>query len=541
MQSSKIITFIGLLLFPFLTNAQQYQLNGQISIHNSRVDNGSIKYVKDAEVSNELSSTRITDFKGRVELNFIDVEPNSSINLMVIKEGYDVVNKDVLKDIQISENPSIHIFLAKKGEIKKIEKGLFKFSLRNIAEQKKSIFHLLNLMAVSKDNIVEELENNFGQKISDEMEAKLLLNQSVKDLEKELPDLVHQMAVVNLDFASDRYNKSFEFFIKNQLDQAIETLDEKELDTSIEKILASIEKTKETPESQQNNNYIQRIQMENVIESFELKKTFLKFAFRFEEAKDLSKKIAKMKTIIRNNQQLDILKDQNESKDIVEVDQDVDILLENIIQLELIDTNWVELEIDRLVSKGEVEGIMIRHPKAKTILETLPNNSRAKILGVDFENILFVIKNRKPSPFPVYEQASPVLDFMGKTISTNPSASVGIRSETEWLEFLEVEQPEISVISTPVSQPGKEVKKASSSSQRFVFTDIIEPNYQSYKITKETSLRQNATASSKVLKRLKLGTEVKVIDQVGRYWSKVILNGKVGYVKVLLLEKTNLN
>ena len=58
------------------------------------------------------------------------------------------------------------------------------------------------------------------------------------------------------------------------------------------------------------------------------------------------------------------------------------------------------------------------------------------------------------------------------------------------------------------------------------------------KITKKTSLRQRATASSKVLKRLKVGTEVKVIDQVDRYWSKVILNGEIGYVKVLLLEKS---
>ena len=79
--------------------------------------------------------------------------------------------------------------------------------------------------------------------------------------------------------------------------------------------------------------------------------------------------------------------------------------------------------------------------------------------------------------------------------------------------------------------------KEASSSERIVFTEIIEPNYQSYKITKKTSFRQKATASSKVLKRLKVGTEVKVIDQVDRYWCKAILNGKVGYVKVLLLEK----
>lgn len=539
MQPFKIITLVSFLLFSFLTNAQSYQLNGRISIHNSRVDNGPIKYVKNVKVSNELSPTRITDYKGRIELKFIDVEANSIVNLNVKKDGYEVVNKDVLKDIQISENPSIRIFLAKKGKIEKMEKGLFKFSLRNIAERKDSIFHLLNLKAVSKDNILEELENSFGQKISDEMEAKLLLNQSIKDLEKELPDLVHQLVIVNLDFASDKYKKSFEFFSRNQLDQAIEALNEKELDTSFGNVLASIEKAKETPESYQRIFNIRSIQIRNIIESFELKRILLKLAFRLVEAEDLSEKITKIKTLIQHNQQPEILKGQNKFDDIIEVEQVVNILLDDSIHLASVDTNWVELEMDRLVEKGEKEEEMTGDPKAKTILETLPNNSGAKILGVDFENTLFVRNDREPSSIPVYEQPTSVLIFDKKVINTSPLAPGGTKNETGWLEFSDVEQPGISVTSTSVSEPKKEVKKVSLQSERIVFTDIIEPNYQFYKITKKTSLRQGATASSKVLKRLKVGTEVKVIDQVDRYWSKVILNGKVGYVKVLLLEKAN--
>lgn len=542
MHPIKIISFICFLLLSFLTTAQDYQLNGRVSILNSRVKNGSIKYVKNVKISNELSPTRMSDYKGRFELKFIDLDPASIINLKVEKKGYEVVNKEVLKDIEISKNSTIRIFLAKKGKVEKKKKGLFQFSQSIISARKDSIFHLLNLKVVSDDNVLEKLESNFGQKISDVMEAKLLLNQSDQELEKELPDLIHQIATVNSDFTSDRYKKAIAFFHRNQLDDAIEILDVKELDTTFENILASIEKAKETPESYQKIRNIRSIQIENIIESFKLKSIFLKMAFRVVEAEDLTEKIENMKSLIKEDQPSQILKDENEPEDIVTVEQIVNVLelgLKDTTQMNIVDTNWVELELEKLVSKGGEEEEMTGDPKAKTILETLPNNSGSVSLGVDFENTLLIRDDVKPYAIPVYERPISVLVSSEKVINLSPKEPLKAKNQEEWLDFSAVKESEIK--ETPTSRPQlvKEVKEDIPTYERMVYEDIIEPNYSVYKITKKTSLRQNATASSKVLKRLKVGTKVKVIDQVDRYWSKVIMNGKVGYVKVLLLEKTN--
>ncbi|MFK8008990.1 MAG: SH3 domain-containing protein [Saprospiraceae bacterium] len=536
MYSSKIIT-ICFLLFSFFTNAQDFQLNGRVSILNSRVDNGPIKYVREAIIRNDLSPDKVTDYKGRFELKFIDHDPNSMINLTVEKEGYEVVNKDILKGIQISKNPTIRIFLAKKGKVAKKEKGLLKFSQTIIFERKDSIFQLLNLMAVSKDNILEKLESNLGQKISDEMEAKLLLNRLDQDLEKELPSLIRKMASVNIDFASNRYKNAISFFQNNQLDRAIEILDEKELDTSYENILASIEKAKETPASYQKILNIRSIQIGNIIESFELKRTLLKLAFRVVEAEDLGEKITKMKTMIKLNQPPQILEDKNEPEDIVEVNQVVNILLEDSMHLALPDTNWVELEMEKLVSKGEGEEELTGDPKAKTILETSPSNTGGWTLGVDFENTLLRKSNVEPNRIPIYEQPASMLVSSEKVVNSIPDESLETTEDDAWLAIAEKVESEAAKAPSAAIQKEKEIKKVNPKSERMVFNDVIEPNYPVYKITKKTSLRQQATASSKVLKRLKIGTKVKVIDQVDRYWSKVILNGKVGYVKVLLLEK----
>ena len=538
MHPFKIIPLICFVLSSFLTTAQEFQLHGRVSILNSRVKNEPIKYIKNVKISNELSPTTITDYKGRFELKFIDPDSNSMINLKVEIEGYEVVNKDVLKEIQISKNSTIRIFLAKKERIEVMKKGLLKVSQTIVSARKDSIFHLLNLQAASQDKVLEKLEGNFGQNISDEMEAKLLLNQFNQDLEKELPSLVDQMASVNLDFASDRYKNAIAFFQENKLDQAIEILDGQELDTAFENILASIEKAKETPESYQEIRNIRRIQIENVIESFNLKRTLLKLAFRVVEAENLIEKIDNMKALIKDGQPVRNLKADHGSEDIATVSQVVNILLQDTLQLAQADTNWVKLEMEKLVSKGGGEEEMEGEPKAKTILETLPYNAGSLTLGIDFENTLLIRNRVEPDEIPIYEQPTPELIPDEKVLNTKADAQLEASDEDKWLAFSEVVELEIIETPPPAPPAAKEIKKVIPTSDRMVYNDVIEPNYSAYKITKKTSLRQRATASSKVLKRLKVGTKVKVIDQVDRYWSKVILNGEIGYVKVLLLEKS---
>jgi hypothetical protein len=453
-------------------------------------------------------------------------------------KGYEVVNKDVLKDIQISKNSTIRIFLAKKERIEAMKKGLLKVSQTIVSARKDSIFHLLNLQAAYQDKVLEKLEGNFGQNISDEMEAKLLLNQFNQELEKELPSLVDQMVSVNLDFASDRYKNAIAFFQENKLDQAIEILDGKELDTAFENILASIDKAKETPKTYQKIRNIRRIQIENVIESFNLKRTLLKLAFRVAEAENLIEKIDNMKALIKDGQPVRNLKADHGSEDIATVSQVVNILLQDTLQLAQADTNWVKLEMEKLVSKGGGEEEMEGEPKAKTILETLPYNAGSLTLGIDFENTLLIRNRVEPDEIPIYEQPTPEVIPDEKVLNTKADAPLEASDEDKWLAFSEVVELEIIETPPPAPPPAKEIKKVIPTSDRMVYNDVIEPNYSAYKITKKTSLRQRATASSKVLKRLKVGTKVKVIDQVDRYWSKVILNGEIGYVKVLLLEKS---
>lgn len=61
-------------------------------------------------------------------------------------------------------------------------------------------------------------------------------------------------------------------------------------------------------------------------------------------------------------------------------------------------------------------------------------------------------------------------------------------------------------------------------------------HYGRYQVTKATSLRERPSSSSAVLRRLAVGDQLQVVEKTEHYWWKVSDNGRVGYVKALLLE-----
>jgi uncharacterized protein YgiM (DUF1202 family) len=535
MHSIKILVLICFLFSSHQNFAQEFQINGQVSILNSRVENGSLKYAREVIIRTELSPDRITDLNGRFQLNFTKQFPNSRIDLMLEKEGYEVVNKHVLKDIQISENPVIHVFLVKKVELEKKKRELLKFSQILIKERMDSIFKLLNAETKYKDIALESLENCFGKNISDEIEANLFLNQSIKEIKIELPILVHQMATVNYDFATDLYKDAMNLFHEKQLDKAIEILDEKKLDMAFEYVMTNNRKPIKTPKSYQKIFNAQAVQNENIIESFVLKRIFLKMAFRVSEAEILSKKIESMKFLLKES---NIFTKSNDDENSVE-NKTVKVLLEDTFNLTSLDTNWVNPGVDKLVSRGNKMVVSTNFPSAKTILETLPTGTELNSLGDDFENALLSRKKIETYRIPIYEQPFPDVELADKIIETNLSDFLKqIEQSEEWSDYSKRKESKSKEISSLPLQPNVEIKKVAHKKERIVFDDIIEPNYATYKITENTSLRKDSNASSKVLKRLKIGSEVKVIDQVDRYWCKVILDGRIGYVKILLLEKS---
>ncbi|MFZ2900140.1 MAG: SH3 domain-containing protein [Saprospiraceae bacterium] len=82
----------------------------------------------------------------------------------------------------------------------------------------------------------------------------------------------------------------------------------------------------------------------------------------------------------------------------------------------------------------------------------------------------------------------------------------------------------------PVAAP-----RAVEEKPRYVAPVAAESGY--YTLTEETSLREGPDSKARVMARFDPGDRVEVLDDSGKYWWKVVYNGKTGWAKAALLRK----
>lgn len=67
-------------------------------------------------------------------------------------------------------------------------------------------------------------------------------------------------------------------------------------------------------------------------------------------------------------------------------------------------------------------------------------------------------------------------------------------------------------------------------------TTRLQPPYETYLLTKRTSLREQPNAQSRVISRMSVDTELKLLERTNQWWWRVSMGGWEGYVKAALLK-----
>ncbi len=238
-----------LLLFFFspliYSPAQQIQLTGQVSIHNSQYETGAIAYVKDAFVNAPFGGSVNTDNEGKFELTFIGIASGTSVSVKVKKSGLEIVNKRELMDVVVGRRLPLRIFLAPIGQLAKAQTELYNVSLEALTKRHRTTIAKLRADEAIRNQTIAELENKLNQEIADRFQAEDLLNRQLQRTKQRLPEFAKELARVNLDFASEMYQQAYEYFKAGEIEKAIETLDEAILDKQAEEAVKNIDHFKE--------------------------------------------------------------------------------------------------------------------------------------------------------------------------------------------------------------------------------------------------------------------------------------------------------
>ncbi|MBX2820853.1 MAG: hypothetical protein KTR29_14260, partial [Rhodothermaceae bacterium] len=200
---------VVLVFLPITAFAQQIQLTGQISIHNSLYNTGTIEYVSNAYVSAPFTTPDDSDQNGQFALEFVGLDSGTQIDLVVEKAGLEVVNTRDLQYVIIGRKLPLNVFLANKGELAHAQTELYNISRAALFASRDSIIARLEN---DTETVITELEAQFGQEITYIYEARDLLNNKIESLQSQLPKTAQKLAAINLDFASELYRNAYEYF-----------------------------------------------------------------------------------------------------------------------------------------------------------------------------------------------------------------------------------------------------------------------------------------------------------------------------------------
>ena len=233
----RYFTIVLLFSFSNLVYSQEINLQGQVSIHNSLYDTGTIEYVSNAYIRAGSTKPAITDDEGRFSLRFVGLETGTQVDVDVEKAGYEVVNAYELERVIIGRKLPLRVYLAKKGVLAVAQTELYKISKEALFASRDSTIARLER---DSETVISDLEAQFGQEIGNFSEAKELINRKIESLERRLPETTQKLATVNLDFASALYKKAYQHFKDGEIKEAIEVLNEARLEQSIKDAVSQI-------------------------------------------------------------------------------------------------------------------------------------------------------------------------------------------------------------------------------------------------------------------------------------------------------------
>lgn len=262
--------FVFLLMFGVLS-AQQTTLSGQVSIHNSKYTTGKIKRVANVYISAPFTKPANTDQQGQFNLEFVGLDPGTSVKVQAEKNGLEVVNQYDLNHVIIARKAPLRIFLIEKGKLALAQTELYNISKEALFKNKNALIARLRGEQDESKKAIAELEAFFGYPIANRFEAEQALIAQIESLEKRLPEYAQQLAKQNLDFASQRYIDAFNLYKLGDILGSLALLNNAALEESYEQIKSNKKSILQLEAVVTNIKEDTQLQLDQLVASYTLK------------------------------------------------------------------------------------------------------------------------------------------------------------------------------------------------------------------------------------------------------------------------------
>lgn len=281
-------------LYCFAGYSQQITLSGQVSIHNSKYKVGKIQYVQDAYVRADFASPTQMDVQGKFNLTFQSITKGDRVELTIEKDQLEIVNERDLMEVVLGRTAPIKVYLAPKGQLAQAQAELYDISVAAITKRHDALIAELRKGGEASKAVIQQLEQQLNREIEHRFEAEEILNEQLEEVKKRLPETVKQLARVNLDFASQEYQKAYEYYKAGEIQQALKVLDEVELTNQATTALASLEDIEKDKADYQLILEQQQERIGQIVQSYSLKAEAYNLIFDYRSAVNVYQKAVKL-------------------------------------------------------------------------------------------------------------------------------------------------------------------------------------------------------------------------------------------------------
>ena len=215
-------TALSLFIFISLTlSAQQSDIKGVVSIHNSQFKTGTRQYVQNAQVEDDFAKATptTTDATGTFKLVFVGADKGKSVVLSIKKAGLQVVNTPDLTAVA-GQTDALKISMAHPDSIAEYRKRLYNIGK---SEAEKNLYAQLKKKGAAIEALQKDAQKNAAaiEKLQYEYAE---LDKYAKNIEEQAQDLARRYAPINLDDAAPLYREAFGYFQQGDLEKAMQIL-----------------------------------------------------------------------------------------------------------------------------------------------------------------------------------------------------------------------------------------------------------------------------------------------------------------------------
>jgi len=274
--------------------AQQSNVNGIVSIHNSETETGKRLYVVNAQVEDDFGKAQpaITDVNGQFKLIYVGAHEGLTVSFTVKKTGLEVVNMNDLHAIA-GQTDWVKISMAPPEKIAEYRRQIYQVG-KTEAEKRleRKVEETTNqLTALRKQHLRNDA------RIDQLMQQLQELDERHKKIEAQATELANKYSPLNLDDVSPLFRQAFKLFQKGDLDSSLSLLASVNLPKMVDDILTERGKVANLLTEVHHRDSTEKQRTKDATATIKFKADLHTTRFEFDSARNLYKLLIKLDTL----------------------------------------------------------------------------------------------------------------------------------------------------------------------------------------------------------------------------------------------------